>query len=143
MANDAWLIFYSTEEEKNGYFSGLALLFNDQDNLQYDSEVYVLNGSINDIKLFEVYCTCEKESITMKKLATFQNCRNDKNRIEFVWNRRKSLMQCQLKFGYVSVGTLKDINKTIAKGLLESEKVLNAIPIKSCLCVSRHIQGNL
>ena len=122
ITNNVWLILHSNLEEDKKYLFSLKRILSKQDNLQFDSQVYVLNVDRNYVKLFEVYRICDNQPLIIKQLTTFQNFTNDRNSAEFIWNRRKNLMQCQLRVAYVTGSSFKETNKTNINEIANSKQ---------------------
>ena len=111
LRSNMWLFTYSTS-----HF--LHILQNDvtegierwSTNVRYDSQLYILGGDENELRLLEAYRSCDEHPISISKLMRFSYGKINYVQDNFIWERRKNLEHCYLRLTYIDWPLLRDIS---------------------------------
>ena len=129
LSSNAWLILSDHTEDGNtpdgALRSNMLLRFDDMENLQFDSQIYILAREDLTFKLFEAYRTCSNTSIIVRHLPHMMESNEPAKQLHklYIWERRKNLEGCKLRATFIPTSSAfhyKNENKSNEKSSLDT-----------------------
>ena len=107
LSSNAWLILSDHAEYGNtpggSLRSNMLLRLDDMENLQFDSQMYILAREELSFKLFEAYRTCSNTSAIVRHLPHVMEGNEPAKQLHkyYIWERRKNLKGCKLRATFI------------------------------------------
>lgn len=103
LQENTWLIInpytYENTAEENIFISSLRHFCGTR--IAFDTQLYVLSGTIYFASLTEIYKTCNVSDLSYKVMQTLHHGIGQNPRSISMWERRNNLMGCNLRVAYV------------------------------------------
>ena len=129
LSSNGWLILADQTrygDTSDGIFiSNMLSRLDDIENLQFDSQIYILAGKELNFKLFEAYRTCSNTSIIVRHLPYMMERNEPAKQLHkhYIWERRKNLEGCKLRATFIPTSSAfhyKNENKSKDKSSLDT-----------------------
>ena len=121
LSSNAWLILL--DQSRYGDTSGssfegsMMLRFDDMENLQFDSQIYILAREELNFKLSEAYRACSNTSVIIRHIPHMMERNEPAKHLHkhYIWERRKNLEGCKLRATFIPTSSAfhyKNSNKS-------------------------------
>ena len=129
LSSNAWLIL--ADQTRYGdtpgdiFSSNILSLFDDMENLQFDSQTYILAREELNFKLFEAYRACSNTSTIFRHLPHMMEGNGPAKQLHknYIWERRKNLEGCKLRATFIPTSSAfhyKNENRNKDKSSLDT-----------------------